>query len=360
MIRVAFDAQIAGASRAGIGQFTTDLARALEQRRELTVASLVPAGRRKDFSVPERIWWDQVEVPRLAARCQADVILKPGFSVPLRSRRPVVSVLHDLAVRRFPQNVHAPSAWFYGRFVPWTLRRAAAIVTISEFTAREAVELLGLPRERMTPVLLGGDEAASPNPGPDDDSIAEALKLPSRYVLHIGTIEPRKNLAMLVRSFAAVAGRHSDVSLLLAGKPGWNMETVKQALADARLGNRIRLLGGVTDDQKRVLLRRAELLAFPSTYEGFGLPPLEAMRSGTPVLANDCSAITEVVGDAGRLLKEYTERAWTEALDHLLSDADDRARLSSAGLRRAKDFSWTRVAEEYSAILTRVAHANRT
>lgn len=353
MIRVAVDAQIADASRAGIGQYTAAVLAELSRDSALTVIPLRPR-RRGDFSMPQRLWWDQVTVPYLARKHRADVILKTGFSTPVFSSVPVVTVLHDLAARRFPHQLHRPSAWFFGRFAPWTLRRADRVVTISDFTRREAAEQLTLPGNRMTTIYLGCDPSLSPEVSPDDNQIADRLDLPSRYILHVGTIEPRKNLAFLIRAFHRYAERHPGDALLLVGRDGWHSADVHAAAAASRAP--VRFLHIVDDAEKRVLLRRARVLAFPSQYEGFGLPPLEAMRSGVPVVASRHSSIPEVVGDAGILLDGYDEQAWAEALGRAADDGPERVRLRQAGLKQADKFSWQSSGRALSQLLQSLVH----
>ncbi|MBI5405040.1 MAG: glycosyltransferase family 4 protein [Candidatus Kerfeldbacteria bacterium] len=353
MIRVAVDAQIADTSRAGIGQYTAAILAELSRDPALTVIPLRPR-RSGDFSMPRRLWWDQVTVPYLARQHRADVILKTGFSTPAFSSVPVVTVLHDLAARRFPHQLHRPSAWFFGRFAPWTLRWADRVVTISDFTRREAIEQLTLPSDQLMTVYLGCDENLSPEPSATDDQVADRLDLPSRYILHIGTIEPRKNLAFLIRAFNRYAERHPDDSLLLVGRDGWHSDDVHAAAAASRAP--VRFLDAVDDAAKRVLLRRARVLAFPSQYEGFGLPPLEAMRSGVPVVASRHSSIPEVVGDAGILLDGYDEQVWADALSRAADDGPEREQLRQAGLRQAEKFSWPSSGRAISQLLQSLVH----
>lgn len=356
MIRVALDVQIADVSQAGIGQFTAQLQDALRQRSDLEVISLRPKGKPRQLAIPQRFWWDQVVLPPLLRKTKVDVFLKSGFSVPVRSAVPTVAVLHDLAARRFPSQLHLPSAWFYGKFMPWSLRFAARTVTISDFTRSEARALLHLPADRLVTVIQGGDELASPQSDANDDAIVAHFVPAGKYILHIGTVEPRKNLAFLVRAFTRFAAIHKDFNLLLVGKAGWQSSDVDAAIRSSGMAERIRRTGSVTDVEKRALLRKAALLAFPSLYEGFGLPPLEAMRSGTPVVASHAAAIKEIVGDAGILLEQYDEQAWAGAMSRVVDDQSVRANLRQRGIARARQFSWSAAAETFAKILHEAAH----
>lgn len=355
MIRIGIDAQIAGVSRAGIGQYTAALLAWLP-RIDLN-ATYVPFRpvRRGDFSMPQRWWWDQVAIPKLARRAKIDVLLKTGFSVPVRSPVPVVATLHDLAARRFPSQLHRPSAWFYGRWVPWTMRFAKRVIAISKFTANEGRSLLHIPAERLTAIMQGGDEESSPQPQPEDRAVAERFHLPDKFILHVGTIEPRKNIPFLLRAFARFQQRRREYALVLAGARGWKSGGLGRLVRELGLTQSVIMLGSVTDQERRVLYRLSRAFAFPSSYEGFGRPPLEAMAAGTPVVAAATSSIPEVVGDAGLLIPEYDERIWAEALHEAAENESRRQQLRQAGLRRSREFSWERACQQIAAILHEAA-----
>lgn len=347
---VGFDAQIIGHSNAGIGQYAAALQSWLPKVDAATTYRFLRPDRPSDLNMPGRLWWDQVEFPRRAAAAQCDVLLKPGFSVPVRSSRPTVVVLHDLAARQFPDHLHRPSAWFYGRWLPWTLRFARRIIATSSFTASQAERLLRLPAEQMTVVYQGTDPLAHPEATADDRLTAKRLGLPERFVLHVGTIEPRKNLPFLIRVFAAVRKSAPDVGLVLAGRDGWKSHDVRDQVRRDHLESSVRFLGDVSDQDRRSLYRLATGLAFPTRYEGFGRPPLEAMSSGTPVVVARTSSLPEVVGDAGLLVAVNDLAGWVAALNAILTDrrlADD---LRQRGLRRASQFTWARAAEQVAAV----------
>ncbi len=355
MIRIGIDAQIADVSHAGIGQYTAALLEWLPRvDPNATYVPLRPV-RRRDFSMPQRWWWDQVSIPRLVRRENIDVLLKTGFSVPVRFHIPTVATLNDLAARRFPRQLHRPSAWFYGRWAPWTLRFARKVIAISEFTANQGERLLHIPRDRMIVVMQGGDDQSSPEPQPEDRAVAERFHLPDKFILHVGTIEPRKNIPFLLRVFARFRQRCQEYALVLAGAHGWKSDELGALMRELRLTQSVIMLGSVTDQERRSLYRLSRALAFPSCYEGFGRPPLEAMASGTPVVAAATSSIPEVVGDAGLLIPEYDERIWAEALYEAAENELRRQPLRQAGLRRRREFSWERAGRQIATILHEAA-----
>lgn len=350
MIRVGIDAHIADVSRAGIGQFTAALLKWLpEVDHEAAYIPLRPR-RPRDFSMPGRWWWDQATIPRLARRERVDVMLKPGFSCPVRSPVPVVMVLHDLAARLFPEQLHRPSAWFYGRWLPWTLRFAQRVIAVSEYTAAEAIRELKLPADRLR-VALQGVERSSAFDQAADAATLERFTLPEKFILHVGTIEPRKNLAFLVRVFAQFRQRFPVYDLVLAGSAGWLAGDIYRAVVKAGLKEHVHFLGSVNDVELQALYRQARVLAFPSRYEGFGRPPLEAMAVGTPVVAAATSSIPEVVGDAGILVTGYDEVAWVSALTSAAEDEERRRHLRQLGLKHSQQFTWERAARSVAKVV---------
>jgi len=357
MIRIGVDAQIAEVSRAGIGQFTAKILEELiRTNRAATYIPLKPKNRTRDFSMPERLWWDQVALPRLAKREKLDVLFKPAFSCPVRSKIPTVVVLHDLVARLFPRQLHKPSAWFYGRWSPWTLRFAARVIAVSEQTATDARAMLGIPGDRIRVVTQGVDGEAIRAASDFDKQVALKFRLTEKFILHVGTIEPRKNLAFLIRAFTRFHKSFPEYSLVLAGSEGWLSDDVHRAAEKSTVAQSIRFLGNVTNDELFALYRLARALAFPTLYEGFGRPPLEAMAAGTPVVATRISSVPEVVGDAGILISGYDEGEWANAFIRAAEDATERERLRNTSIARSRAYTWSRAAQQVSEILHEVAH----
>lgn len=353
-MRVALDVQISETSTAGIGQFAAAVRDWLPRVDPTSVYLPLRPGRPRQLSMPERWWWDQVSVPRAAARQRADVLFKPAFSVPIRSRVPTVVFVHDLAARRFPEQLHRPSAWFFGRWLPWTLRFTRRILAASAFTADELASELGLRRDRIVVAYQGYASGFQPAPDPNDEHVRARHRLPERFVLHVGTIEPRKRLAFLVRSFARFRQHQPAYGLVLAGAPGWQMRDVEAAVTELGLEQAVYRLGAVGQDELAALYRLARVVAFPSRYEGFGRPPLEAIASGTPVVASRIPATAEVVGQAGLLLDAEDEAAWSAALEAAAEDEATRTRLRAAGLAQAQRFQWSACAQTIAGVLHEV------
>ncbi|MGH9136835.1 MAG: glycosyltransferase family 4 protein [Acidimicrobiales bacterium] len=272
----------------------------------------------------------------------ADVLHAPSLAVPPRRAIPLVVTAHDAAPLVHPETFPRRGRWFHRRGLAAAARRADVVITVSNAAADELVEHARIPRERIRVVPNGVDlDAAS-----DDDVARVRAQVgldDSPYVFWVGSFEPRKNLGLLASAFARFVEKSSlPHRLVLAGPPGW-VENEHETLAPlASLGSRVHLVGRVDDTVLRALFRGADLFVFPSRHEGFGLPVLEAMAQGTPVLCADIPALREVAADSARRLPLGDVDAWASSIEELVTDAAERARLQTAGLVRAREFSWER------------------
>jgi glycosyltransferase involved in cell wall biosynthesis len=233
----------------------------------------------------------------------------------------------------------------------------------SEHVAREVVELLGVPAERVRAVHLGVSSPAGPppnEPGTGDELRGRlATVLPdwvTSYVLGLSRVEPRKDFPTLVRAFGQIAAAHPGLALVLAGPDGLGSARLGQAVADCPAADRVVRLGWVDDGLKEALVAGATVFAYPSVYEGFGLPPLEAMAMGTPVVATRAGALPEVLGDAARLVAVGDGTALAAALGELVDDPAARLELSNRGRRRAAQFTWASCADGLVALYEQAAY----
>jgi glycosyltransferase involved in cell wall biosynthesis len=270
----------------------------------------------------------------------ADVVHGTNFVVPPTARAAAVASVHDLTPLHHPE-LCDPATLAYPGLIRRALRRGAWVHTDSEFVAAEVVEAFGAVPERVRTVHPG-----IPHLPQIDEADARAARrrlLPAgseRYCLAVGTAEPRKDLPGLVRAFGEAAPRHPGVRLVLAGPPGWGDDALASALSASPSRDRVVRTGWVEQADLAALLTGAALLAYPSLYEGFGFPPLQAMRAGVPVVATRAGSLPEILGDGALLVDPGDHDALVAALDHCLGDEALRARLIEAGARRAARFSW--------------------
>ena len=276
----------------------------------------------------------------------------------LKGPRTVLTV-HDLIFLLFPE-YHLPlNRWFLNRFMPLFIRRADAIIAISQCTKDDLIRHYGVPSEKVTVIYEGVDSRFHPVTDPDVlGRVRARYGLPEHYILYVGTIEPRKNLTALLEAFVALRKQASNRQpatsnqrleagswkLVIAGKRGWLYEGFFRRLRELGLEGEVILLGFVPDEDLPALYSAAELFVFPSLYEGFGLPVLEAMACGTPVIASNASSLPEVVGEAGILIDPHDVGGLVKAMGRVLMDGGKRREMREKGLQQAARFSWERTA----------------
>ena len=286
-----------------------------------------------------------------------DVLFVPAHSLPPLAPAASVATIHDLGYLVFPGE-HPPATRLLRDVANrWSAARARQVIAISEATRVDLIRRYGTPPNKVTVVHHGHDPAFRPI---RDRSRLDAVRarhgLDTPYVLFVGTLQPRKNLECLLLAFDRVVGRvQQPVTLALAGGVGWQRERLQQALSGLRSPERVRVLGYVPDDDLPALMSGALVLAFPSLYEGFGLPALEAMACGTSVLASNTSSLPEVVGNAGLLVDPLDVEAIAVGLERLVTDAGLRRELAERGLARAAGFTWERAARETLTVLGEAA-----
>lgn len=357
-LRIAVDATTWAPGRTGVGLYTERLLRAWqslgtgdELRLFTNRFADTPAQSGLPVSgprMPVRALWLQSAMPLQLLRMRPDAAFFPNYLAPLVPLPgiPFVITVHDLAVFLYAETFTFKKRVLQRAALPYLVRRAAAIVTPSENTKRDLLRLMPTDPARVvvTP-LAAADEMRLPA---DARAIAEVraqLRLPARYVLSVGTLEPRKNVVRLIAAFEQIAAQFADVQLVIAGGKGWRDDEIRAALQRPELRSRIVSVGYVTPEQLRVLYRQADVLAYPSLYEGFGLPVAEAMACGTPVLTSRGSSLDEVGGDAVLAVDPLQVGEIATGLAKLLADGELRQTMRDKGLQRAAGLSWRRTAE---------------
>jgi glycosyltransferase involved in cell wall biosynthesis len=286
-------------------------------------------------------------------RRRPDVFFAPETLSPWRVSVPAVVTVHDLGALVVPASKPLRERLAYHTSIPWSVRRAAVVLTPSDATARDVRGRWGVAPERLRAIPLGVDEAFTPGDREAALAIVRALGVREPYVLAVGALEPRKGLDVLIEAAALARAARKDWTLVLAGRPAFG----GQAIAERAAAAGARVLEGVDEARLVALYRAAEVVAVPSRYEGFGLTALEGMACGTPVVvAGDSGALEEVSGPAALVVRPRTGRAWMDAIDVARSE---RARRAAAGLRHARGFSWAAAADRTAEALIEAAASGR-
>ncbi len=349
------DASRCDPSLAGVGRYSTELVRHLIGYRDRPFRLYANGVERPVWAAGGNVDWRDMPFPRVwthlrlsleMVRRPPDLLFVPGHVLPaFRPRRTLVTI-HDLGYLRFP-DCHPPRQRLYLRLsTAWNARVASAILVDSRATQTDLVAAHNVPISKSTVVYPGVGAMFRPQPDAVIEAARSRLGLPGRYLLFVGTLQPRKNLLRLLKAHAAVP---EAPDLVLVGRPGWLSRPILEYAES--LADRVHLLGPLSDEDLPPVLSGATALMIPSLYEGFGIPALEAMSCGTPVLASTTSSLPEVVGEAGILVDPLSIDAIAAATRRLCTDSGLREELGRRGRARARHFTWAAAARKTLSVM---------
>ena len=377
--RIGIDVTSALTQGGGIGRYTRELVHALAAINSVDDLHLssarIPDQLLLPYSLPEannityhalpiserwlyRIWYRlRLPVPVQWFTGPLDLFHSPDFVLPpTKGNIPTLLTVHDLSFLHYPETFPTNLIDYLNRVVPWSVNRATHILADSMATREDLLSLWMVPPEKVTVLYSGVNEQFKPvEDSKKITAVRQKYGLDDRpYVLAVGTVQPRKNYQMLIRAFQPVA-ESLPHNLAFAGGRGWLDEQMKEEVVRQGLKERVQFTGFVADEDLPALYSGASLLVFPSLYEGFGLPVLEAMACGLPCIISDASSLPEVGGNAAVQLPPENETVWTETLIELLTDEDKQVQMGEAGIVQARSFSWNKAARElmhiYNALL---------
>jgi glycosyltransferase involved in cell wall biosynthesis len=397
-VRIDLTAAVGG--QAGIGRYARELASALLEVDEVDISGLIvgpsrstegasgdndndansqlpvrtaqridrlpaPLDRIPLLSVPQtgRRWRFRVALDYALNRSRdsqldaGDVFHAPDHLLPRLKRPASVITLHDVTFVLFPHAHTLLNRTYQALMVQRFLRHSDAVIAVSETTRSDALRLYGLSAEKVFVVPEGVSAAFRPASAAERVRVAQRYGLRQPFILFVGTIEPRKNLDTLLTAYARMVTRHTPAQLVIAGGLGWRYHGLLERIERFGLGDRIVLPGRIADSDLPALYSAARVVALPSLYEGFGLPALEAMACGTPVVTSNVSALPEIVGEAGLMVPPLDSGLLAGRLGQVIEDDALAARLSQAGVARAAQFTWRRAAEQTADVYRYAANA---
>jgi glycosyltransferase involved in cell wall biosynthesis len=375
-MKICFDLSPAVDHRAGIGRYTHELVTALtalDSAQEYRAFYTAPRGdERPDppldrlpmraLRLTARAWRLRVLLAHLAGVTldryvpPCDLFHATDYVLPPLRRARTVLTIYDLTFHFFPEHHQPLNRWYLSLMLPPLARRADALIAISESTRRDMTRWLGIPAASVAVIPLGVN--AHFRPIQDAAELARVrarYDLPARFILYLGTIEPRKNLLTLLDAYRALVAREDATPpLAIAGRAGWRAQPVFARVRAYGLERRVRFCDWIAEMDEPALLSAATVFVYPSFYEGFGLPPLEAMACGAPVICSNASSLPEVVADAGILFDPHNAAALADALARVLSDERLCADLRARGWAQARRFTWERAARATLAVYQKV------
>ncbi len=346
---MAINTQSTAGQKSGFGFYVNNLLKFGASAGIEYVPVVAPKGEHRDTNTPRRFLSDQITFPWEAWRSGAAIIHQPCFSQPLFARGKRVVTIHDIIPVLFPGNLAFASRLFFARFMPFSYGFADHYITDSEHSKRDIIEHLKIPAEKITVTPLAAGPEFRPLRPSEQPRLKEVLKkygITQPYIIHVATLEPRKNLEFLLRAFhQAIEGGLTGQQLVITGKKGWRTEQLFALVQELHIEDAVVFTGYADDDEIPFLYSGATASVFPSLYEGFGLPPLEAMQSGAPMICSNASSLPEVVGGAGILLSPHDNDGWAEAITRVCTDRKLQEKMRRDSLAQAAKFSWEKTAE---------------
>lgn len=356
-MKIGIDIQTTLGQKTGFGFYVDNLVKHLKKYNHTNIYKLYKPTSPKDFNAPQRFWWDQFVFPNMVKTDQVDILHQPCFSAPVFYKGKIVVTIHDLIAIKFGQDIPFYSRQFFGKWMPFSYRYADRIIAISEHTKKDIIKILKIPKEKIRVIYEAADEACKYIP---DKLKIEKTKtkydIYGDYLIHIGTINPRKNLEFLIKVFSKVVKTYPKIKLVITGKKGWYYEGLFKLVKKLGLQNKVVFTGYIEDEEKPILYTGAKIFLFPSLYEGFGLPILESMACRTPVISSNTSSLPELVGDAGILLDPKDKIKWVKTIKKILSNQLFSQKLIEASIYQLKKFSWDRCAKETIKVYQNLYH----
>lgn len=370
---VAYDARPLLKNKAGIGHYTRYLLENIIVN-DFNISLVLCSNKEIFFEKNDRIelsgvsgylWkinsnlWFQLILPIILKKHMVDLFHGTMFLVPIFSNVPSIVTIYDLVLEIFPETMHWKNWLPLKTLMKASANKASRIIAISENTKKDIIKYFGVDQEKIMVIYPGVGKEFSPQKREHDNIILKNYNLSPGYILTVGTLEPRKNLIRLLNAYKMlVVNEDSMPNLVMVGGRGWLKEDINKTVDSLGLREKIVFTGYVPDSDLPALYRNAGVFVYPSLYEGFGLPPLEAMACGTPVVASNTSSIPEVIGDAGLLVDPYNPAEIARAVAFVLKDNDLSARLERAGLIRSGLFTWDKTAQETIKLYQEVIEEN--
>jgi len=356
-IKVGYDAQaLTGKHQTGLGVYAVNIARNLEKHPESVKMKLLwPAGRKVFKKTMERLIWEQFHLVLAAHREEVDLIHTPCFSVPRFTRIPKVVTAHDLIVLHNPSFMPLGSRWYFSKWIPASYKSADHIIAVSKATRDDLVQRLGIHPSKITVIYHGVNPVYTRTTDPHEiNRIRFKYKVPADFFLMVGSFEPRKNIDVAIEAFKNISSISNQIRLVLIGKPNSYQAEMQKLVKSYKLSDQVLFPGYIPDEELKTLYSMATAFLFPSSAEGFGLPLIEAMSTGCPVIASNLKVFHEIGADAVTYVQVGDVSALAAQMRKLLSDESLQAEFVWKGMAQAMNYSWDHATEETFKVYLKV------
>ncbi len=358
-MRIAFLADPLDRQYGGIHVYTKELLKALSKLDKKNEYIVVRSESKNEFEGMEeiavpyssfpgyRFWRLFFQLPKILKKKGVDIVVEPAhfgpFNLPKRIKR--ITVIHDMTVFLYPELHVFSSAYLQRKLLPRILKKSNHIVTNSESTSRDVIKFFPFVKNKITSILLGKDESFKPQ---KSSEILKTYNIRQPYILFVGTLEPRKNVSTLIKAFDKFKKDTEKAhQLVLIGKKGWKSKEIFRVINNSPYNNEIVSVGYAPKNELPVFYSEAEIFVYPSIYEGFGLPVLESMACGTPVITSEVSGMPEVGGSAVQYVNPNNVSDLAQLITKLCSESEIRKKYGQMGISQAAKFSWEKTAKEY-------------
>ncbi len=298
---------------------------------------------------PSRLMWEQIVLPRRARQLKLDVLFNPGFTSPLFCPCRTVTVFHDLQHKRHPEYFRLFDLPAWRIFLYWSARLSDCILAVSEATRADLLRFYNLSDAKIRVVPHGVEEAFF------EVGRQRSAEFQRHYVLCVSTLHPHKNIDRLVRAFSRVHAERSEFSLIIAGMHGFQTNQIEQTIIECGMGAQVHITGWIPREELLMLYRRAWAFVYPSTFEGFGMPVLEALAGGIPCAISRIEPLKSIAGSAALQFDPLSENEIADSILRIISDEEMRQKLSAVGPQRAANFSWRTAAQQTLRVLEAAA-----
>lgn len=346
-MKIGIDTQTTLGQKTGFGFYVENLVKELKKIDKKNQYFYFHPKKQEDLSSLERFKWDQFELVKKANNANVDILHQPCFSAPIFFSGVKIVTIHDLITLNIPQKIPFFSRQFFGKWMPYSYKFADRIIAISEHTKKDIIKFLNIAENKISVIPQAASKEFNTNIKNEAvEKVRKKYKIGKKYFLHTGTLNPRKNLEFLVGVFSEVSKKFPDYQLVIVGKKGWYYEGLFDLVRQLKIQEKVIFTGYIDDCDAPPLYKGAKAFLFPSIYEGFGLPPLEAMNCGIPVVSSNASSLPEVIGPQGILLDPNDKKVWVANILKLISDQSYYQKMSDYYLRQAKNFSWEKCAQK--------------